>query len=163
MNCKKAEKGILRSLDGRLDGRSEGVLREHLEACPACRKAEKEYRAMLALLRDGRSASAPLPRFWERLEPRLREEMELVPLLFWERWCLRAIPVFLAVVFVVAAALVFTPQAREMTQSEALLLENRDPLSETQAIFEADKADTRNMMLIFASLEEKMPMRRPTP
>ena len=52
---------------------------------------------MLALLRDGKDA-APLPRFWERLEPRLREEREVVPLLFWERWNLRAIPAFLAMV-----------------------------------------------------------------
>ena len=162
MNCKKAEKWVLRSLDGRLDGRSEGLLREHLEACPSCRKAETEYGSMLALLRDGGEA-APLPRFWERLEPRLREEMEIAPLVFWERWCLRAILVFLVFVGIAAGALFFTPQAAELSQSEALLLENADPFSETGQIFSADKADTRNMMLIFASLEEKTPGRRPTP
>jgi len=162
MNCKKAEKWVLRSLDGRLDGRSEGLLREHLEACPSCRKAKTEYGSMLALLRDGWEA-APLPRFWERLEPRLREEMEIAPLVFWERWCLRAIPVFLVLVGIAAAALFFTPRAAELSQSEALLLENIDPLSGTSQIFSADKADTRNMMLIFASLEEKTPARRPMP
>ena len=57
----------------------------------------------------------------------------------------------------------FTPQARELSQSATLLLENRDPLSETQSLFEADKADTRTMMLMFASLDEKTPLRRPTP
>ncbi|MCX6571867.1 MAG: zf-HC2 domain-containing protein [Candidatus Aminicenantes bacterium] len=162
MNCKKAEKWVLRSLDGRLDGRSGGLLRKHLEACPSCRKAEAEYRSMLALLRDGGEA-APLPRFWERLAPRLREEMEIAPLVFWERWCLRAIPVFLVLVVIAAVALFFTPQAAELSQSEALLLENVDPLSGTGQIFSADKADTRNMMLLFASLEEKTPVRRPMP
>ena len=162
MNCKTAEKRILRSLDGRLDERSAGLLREHLEACSSCRKAEAEYRSMLALLRDGKDA-APLPRFWERLQPRLREEREIAPLLFWERWNLRAIPAFLAIVVVAGAALLFTPRASELTASEALLLENRSPLTETQAIFDADKPETRNMMLIFASLEEKTPSRRPTP
>jgi anti-sigma factor RsiW len=162
MNCKKAEKWLLMSLDGRLDGRAEAGLAKHLEACPACRKARAEYRSMLALLKDGRDA-VPLPRFWERLEPRLREETELVPLLFWERWNLRAIPVFLALVALIGGFLFFTPQARELSQSAALLLENRDPLSETQAIFEADKAETRTMMLMFASLDEKTPVGRQIP
>jgi anti-sigma factor RsiW len=162
MKCRKAEKWFLRSIDGRLDRRAADFLGKHLAACPTCRKAEKEYRSMFALLRDGRDA-VPLPRFWERLEPRLREETELVPLLFWERWSLRAIPVFLALVILVGGFLFFTPQASEMTRSEALLLENADPLTETSQIFSADKAETRNMELIFASLEEKTPLRRPTP
>ena len=162
MNCRKAEKCLLRSLDGRLDERAQGLLGKHLESCPACRKAEKEYRSVFALLRDGRDA-APLPRFWERLEPRLREETELVPLLFWERWSLRAIPVFLALVILIGGFLLFTPPARELSQSATLLLEDRDLLSETQSIFEADKAETRTMMLMFASLDEKTPVRRPTP
>jgi anti-sigma factor RsiW len=162
MNCKKAEKWLLKSLDRRLGGSDEAGLEKHLEACPACRKTKAEYRSMLALLRNGGDA-VPLPRFWERLEPRLREETEIVPFLFWERWNLRAIPVFLALVAVIGGFLFFTPQARELTRSEALLLENVDPLLESSQIFSADKAETRNMMLIFASLEEKTPGRRPLP
>lgn len=162
MNCRRAEKSLLKSLDGRLDGRAAGLLAEHLEACPACRKAAAQYRSMLALLRDGRSAE-PLPRFWERLEPRLREETEIVPLLFWERWSLRAIPVFLALVVLIGGVLYVTPQAGEMTRSEALLLENADPISETNQIFAPDKSETRTMMLMFASLDDKTPLRRPTP
>jgi anti-sigma factor RsiW len=162
MNCRKAEKLLLRSIDGRLDERARGLLARHLEACPACRKAEKEYRTMFSLLKTSRDA-APLPRFWERLEPRLREETELVPLLFWERWSLRAIPVFLALVILIGGFLLLAPQGRELSQSAILLLENRDPLSETQALFEADKPETRTMMLMFASLDDKSPLRRPTP
>jgi hypothetical protein len=133
MNCRKIERLILKSFDGRLSGREEEALAGHLRACPACRRAEREYRAMLGLLREGREA-APLPGFWERLQPRLREETELVPLLF----C-------------------------ELDQSAALLLENRDPLSVSQAYFEADRPETRTMMLLFASLDDKSPVRRPTP
>jgi hypothetical protein len=162
MNCRKAEKWLLRSVDVRLDRRAADLLAGHLEVCPFCRKAEREYRRMFDLLRDGRDAT-PLPRFWERLEPRLREETELVPLLFWERWSLRAIPVFLALVALVGGFLFFAPQDAELSQSATLLLENRDPLSETRALFEADKAETRTMMLMFASLDEKSPLRRPTP
>ena len=162
MNCKQAEKRILKSLDGRLDGRAADFLGRHLEACPSCRKTAAEYRKMLDLLRNGRDA-APQPGFWERLQPRLREEREAAPFLFWERWNLRAIPVFLALVAVAAAALFFTPQPGELNASEALLFENRNPLTETQAIFEAERAEDRNMRLIFASLEEKAPVRRPSP
>ena len=162
MSCRKAEKLILASLDGRLDARGRDRLAAHLAACLACRKVEAEYRSMLRLLKDG-PAAEPLPRFWERLEPRLREETELVPLLFWERWSLKAIPVFLALVFVLGGFLFFAPQAREQSQSAALLLENRDPLSETQTLFDADRPETRSMMLLFASLDEKSPARRPAP
>src|SRR5512142_2231358 len=149
MNCRKAEQWLLRSMDGRLDERARGPLAKHLEACPACRKAEREYRIMFGALKAGRDA-APLPRFWERLEPRLREETELVPLLFWERWNLRAF-------------LLFAPRAGELSQSAALLLENRDPLSETTALFNADKPETQTMMLMFASLDRDTTARRPTP
>lgn len=162
MNCRKAEELLLKSIDGRLDEGARENLERHLEACPACRKAEKEYRAMFSLLREGRDA-APLPRFWERLEPRLREETEIVPLLFWERWSLRAIPVFLALVLLLGGFHFFAPEAVEPSQSATLLLENRDSLSVTQALFEADKPETRSMMLLFASLDEKSPARRPAP
>jgi predicted anti-sigma-YlaC factor YlaD len=162
MNCRKAEKWLSRSFDGRLDGRAAGLLEKHLEACPSCRKAAEEYKALLALLHNGRDAQ-PLPRFWERLEPRLREETEIVPLLFWERWSLRAIPVCLALVVLIGGFLYLTPQAADLTRSEALLLENADPIAETRLIFAADKSETRTMELMFASLDEKTPLRRPTP
>jgi hypothetical protein len=162
MNCRKAERLLLKSMDGRLGGRDLDLLAGHLRACEACRKTELEYRTMFGLLKEGGDA-APLPRFWERLEPRLREETDLVPLLFWERWSLRAIPVFLTLVILLGGFLVFAPQARELDQSAALLLENRDPLSVTQAYFETDKPEARTMMLLFASLDEKTPARRPTP
>ena len=84
MNCKTAEKWISRSLDGRLDERSRGLLEEHLKVCSTCRKAAADYKAMTALLRPGKE-EAPLPRFWERLAPRLKEEQKIVPLVFWER------------------------------------------------------------------------------
>lgn len=162
MNCREAEKRLLKSLDGRLEGPAVDLLGKHLESCPACRKASAEYRSMLALLRDRRQAE-PLPRFWERLEPRLREEREIVPLLVWERWSLRAIPAFLALIALIGGFIVLTPQAGELSQSAALLLENRDPLSDAHAIFEVEKPETRSMMLMFASLDERAPGRRPSP
>ncbi len=162
MNCRKAEQWLLRSVDGRLDERAQDLLAKHLEACPACRKAEREYRIMFSVLKDGRDTTPPA-RFWERLEPRLREETELVPLLFWERWNLRAIPVFLALVVLLGGVLLFAPKSGELSQSAALLLEDRDPLSETTALFNADKPETQTMMLMFASLDREPSVRRPIP
>jgi anti-sigma factor RsiW len=162
MNCKAAEKGILRALDGRLDDRSRDRLVEHLKVCPSCRKAEAEYRSMLALLRPEKEA-APLPRFWERLEPRLREEQKIVPFVLWERWALRAIPAFAALVALAAGLFLFTPQAREMSQSEALLIENTNPFSETKSLFEAKRPEDKSLMLIFASFDEKPSVKRQLP
>jgi anti-sigma factor RsiW len=162
MNCKTAEKWVLRFLDGRLDERSRGLLEEHLKGCPSCRKAEAEYRSMMALLRDEREQS-PLPRFWERLEPRLKEEQKIVPLVLWERWALRAIPVFVALVILAAGLFILTPQAGEMSQSEALLIDNSNPFSETRGLFEEKRPEARSMMLIFASLDDKPPVRRQLP
>jgi len=159
MKCKAAEEAILRSLDGRLDERSRGLLVEHLEACPSCRKAQAEYRSMLALLRPEKE-EAPLPCFWERLEPRLKEEQKIVPLVLWERWALRAIPAFAALVALAAGLFFFTPQTPEMSQSETLLIENTNPFSETRSLLEAKRPEEKGLMLIFASLDEKPQARR---
>jgi len=162
MKCKSIETWILRSLDGRLDERSRALLGKHLESCPACRRLEAEYRSIAGALRDERQA-APLPGFWERLSPRLREERKVAPLILWERWCLRAIPVFLTLVVFAAALFVLTPQATEMTPSEALLLQNTSPLTETRALFEEQRPEARNMMLIFASADDNFGSRRQRP
>ncbi|MEN6311451.1 MAG: zf-HC2 domain-containing protein [Acidobacteriota bacterium] len=162
MRCKKAETMILRSLDGRLDARAAGELEEHLRTCASCRKAEAEYRTMMSLLKTGKE-EAPLPRFWERLEPRLKEEQKVVPLVLWERWALHAVPVFVAVVVLAAGLFVFTPQTRELSQSEALLMENTNPFSETRRLFEANRPEDKSMMLIFASLDEKPAVRSQRP
>lgn len=162
MKCKTAEKWILRSLDVRLDERSREGLEEHLAACPSCRKSAAEYRSMLALLREEKERT-PLPRFWERLEPRLMEEQKIVPLVLWERWALHAIPVFVALVALAVGLFIFTPQTREMGQSEALLIENTNPFSETKSLFEQKRPEDKSMMLIFASLDEKAPVRRQSP
>jgi len=161
MRCKKAERWISRWVDNRLDPDRSAAIERHLTACPDCRRTAHEIRNLVALLRQEKEAE-PAPGFLARLEPRLREEQALVPLLVWERWSLRAVPVFLAIVLVFVGLVAFGPsEAATLTQSEALLLENRIPLTETQQIFEAAKSEDRNMMLIFASLEAPAARRLP--
>jgi anti-sigma factor RsiW len=161
MRCRQAERWINRWVDARLDPDRTAALEKHLAACPACRRTAQDVRGLVALLRREKDVE-PAPGFLARLQPRLREERALVPLLVWERWSLRAVPVFLAIVLVFIGLVAFGPGEKNgLTQSEALLLENRNPLTETQQIFDAAKSEDRNMMLIFASLEAPAARRLP--
>ncbi len=163
MECRRAEKWILYDLDGRLDESRRPSLEVHLERCPACRKVRREYELMLGFLKNGKDEE-PLPAFWERLRPGLREEKKVLPLLVMERWCFRAVPVFLVAVFLVTGLALMTPAGDDtLTRSEILLLENENPLGESRTILEAEKPETSNMMLIFASLEERKVPRSPRP
>jgi anti-sigma factor RsiW len=164
MRCKTAERWLLLSQDGRLDERLRGRLSDHLEACPKCRKAQAEYGAMAALLKNGKDEE-PLPRFWERLEPRLEEEEKAMPFILWERLSLRSLPVFLLLVAAAAGLLFLTPQAGEATASasETLLLQNTYSMTEAQTLFDQKKGEDRTMMLIFASLDEPGSVRRRMP
>jgi anti-sigma factor RsiW len=152
MNCRKSEKRVLLSLDGRLDAASEAEMREHIRNCPACTRMENEYRKMFGLLRNERKDEL-LPDFWERLRPGLARERKSFVLLLWERWCVRAVPVFLGATLAFGIGLIFfAPRSQApMTQSELLLLRNQNGLSENQSIFDEAKGDGRHIELIFAA------------
>jgi len=159
MRCRKAEKWLLRSVDGRLDEARTRELDSHLASCPACGRAAAEYREMLGLLRTPASEE-PLPRFWERLRPGLAEEKKAFPLLAVERWCLRAIPAFLVVAAVIGAGLlVLAPREVPLTQAE-LLLRDQNPVPEAGTFFEKGPGESRQMELLFAAVEERGPERR---
>ncbi len=163
MRCRSAEKRILRSLDGRLDERKQEELDDHLGRCPACRQMASEYRAMLSLLRNGREEE-PSVAFWTRLQPRLREEAALAPILLFERWSLRSLPVFFILALIAAGFFMLTPaQSEPWTSSEVLLIENVNPMPEVRTIFEAEQPEARNMRLIFATLEDNGSARRQRP
>jgi anti-sigma factor RsiW len=153
MRCRKAEKWLVRSVDGRLDDACRGELDAHLASCPACAGAAAEYREMFGLLRN-RASEEPLPRFWERLRPALADENKSLPLILWERWCLRAIPAFLGLAVIVGAGLVLlAPSApTRMTQTE-LLFRNQNPVSEAGTLFAAGRGEARHMELLFAATD----------
>jgi len=166
MRCKKAERWLLRSFDGVLPaGRGED-LAEHLRQCPSCRRLENEYRAMLGLLKS-REGAEPLPYFWERLSPKLQEEKKAFVWVLWGKWCLRSVPVFLLLGFLfAAAAFLILPSGREeMTQSEALLMQNGISLSEpaTAFLFQEAKLENRQMRLLFGTMGENGPSGRSIP
>jgi anti-sigma factor RsiW len=160
MRCRKAEKWLLRSVDGRLDAARGRELEAHLASCPACARAAAEYREMFGLLRK-RASEEPLPRFWERLQPGLAEEKKAFALVIWERWCLRAIPAFLVLAAVLGAGLlIFAPPVQApLTQAE-LLFRDQNPVIEAGAIFEKGRSESRQMELLFAATDERELNRR---
>jgi predicted anti-sigma-YlaC factor YlaD len=161
MDCEKAERLLLCSFDGRLEAGETIWLQDHIKGCPACQKTEQEYRVILSHLKKV-DTPEPLPYFKERLLAKLQEKEKALPVLFWQRWATKALAFSLtAFILIGAGFLVFrTPEPQEMSQVEALLLRDENPLTETTNILEAKGPDNGNMMLIFSSMEEKDSARR---
>jgi len=158
MNCRTAERWLLRRHDRRLSPDKEQELDTHLRVCPVCSTREDGYRALFADL--GReTAPPPRPLFWERLEARIVEKERENGWGLVRLFCRRAIPVSLALsALVLAAVLLFSP-AREaqFSSSESLLLRDDNPLVETRILLDNNKLEDKNMMLIFASAEDYAP------
>lgn len=164
MKCKKAEGLLLKSFDNRLRPEEIEMLDVHLAACPGCRRKKEEYMLLLSDLKKKQPAE-PKPYFWERLQPSLQPRRQTDPLLLWKRWGIRAVPVSLFAVILLALGLfLFLPDnGQELSQSETLLLRNVNPFQETRTLFEQEKTEDKNMMLIFSSLDENSRLRRPFP
>lgn len=161
MNCKKAERFLLLSFDRPLSNKEKENLNSHLESCFLCAKKRTEYNHILEALKNFKF-SEPKPYFWERLRPELREKRKFEPLPIWKRWSLRAVPISLLLVAVFATIIIFfIPQQKtELSLSGALLLQNQNPLQETQPILEEEGIENKNMILIFTTMEEKNNSRR---
>ncbi len=155
MNCRQAERRLLRRHDGRLSPAEETSLDLHLRSCPKCRALENDYRRLFDVLAHP-AVSEPRPHFWPRLEARMAESERENGWGAVRRWCRRAVPTALAVTAaLLAVILVFTPgQRTELSSSEALLLRDDNPLVETRRLLEENRVEDKNMMLIFASGED---------
>jgi predicted anti-sigma-YlaC factor YlaD len=163
MNCKRAEKFLLLSFDGRLGEKDRASLNDHLESCSLCREKERDYRQMISLLRV--EAPEPLPYFEQRLLAKLEEKEKSAPALFWQGWPARAMAVSLAVAILFGGGILFfwPQESLELSQAEILLLRNENPLAEAATILEQKKPEDRNMMLIFAASETRDLARRYKP
>src|SRR4030065_1086799 len=91
MDCNKAERFLLRSLDGRLDHENRAMLQGHPEKCPSCKEKDREYQMILRLIRP-QTVPEPLPYFQERLLAKLKEQDKTAPALIWVKWAHRAAP-----------------------------------------------------------------------
>lgn len=161
MECKKAERFLLRSYDTPLGPGEKEKLEGHLERCPACRRKDHEYRAVLGLLRPD-SIPEPLPHFRERFLARIREEEKKQPVLFGLKWAHRAVAFCLAVFFLFGVGILLFPpeETPDVTRAERLFLQNENPLTETANLLNQQRAEDKNMMLIFASLDDRNGGRR---
>lgn len=156
MNCKKFERLLSRSFDGSLKTGEREKLDEHLESCLSCRRMKEDYELIFNTLRE-KEFPEPQPYFWERLRPKLRERKKLEAWLLWKQLGLRAVPLSLLFAVLITAVLIFfSPEKNgQLSQSGILLFQNQNPIQETKTILEEEKVEDKNMMLIFASLEEK--------
>ena len=161
MGCKESERFLLRSYDMPLGLDEKRRLEEHLKACPACRRKDREYRTVLGLLRP-KDVPEPLPYFKERLLARIKEKEREVPLLFGLKWAHRAAAFCLAVLLLFGVGILLFPpeEPEELSQAERLFLQDENPLTETARVLNQQRAEDRNMTLIFASLEERNGGRR---
>ena len=156
MKCKKAERLLLQSFDGLLKEKETEELEDHIKDCFLCQEKRTLYQAMLDSLKL-KDWPEPKPYFWERLQPKLKEKQKYEAWWVWKTWSIRAIPVFLLLVLLLTAALVFVhPNGGvELSESGVLLLRNLNPLEEARTLFEEEKVENKNMMLIFYAVEEK--------
>jgi hypothetical protein len=159
MDCKKFEKLILRAFDGRIIDSEKKELDAHVQDCTLCSATQEEYRIILDTLKE-KDFPEPKPYFWERLQSKLKEKKEPEPLTVWRQWGIRAIPVSLILVILFGTAIIlFSPQEgmelsqSELSQSEALLLRNLDPLEESRAELEQEDFAVKSMELIFTADE----------
>lgn len=161
MNCKKTEKLLLKSFDGLLRNEETQKFERHLERCPRCQTKKEQYQAIRRALKE-KDYLEPKPYFWERLQPRLKERKKYEPWSLWKRWSIRAIPLSLLIVIVLAATLIFLVPAKkeELSESGVLLLRNLNPFQETRTLLEAESIENKNMMLIFTAMEERNGERR---
>jgi len=162
MRCKKAEKYISLSFDGRLGKKETAALDFHLKECPDCRRIKEEYGAMLSQMRS-REFLSPSPYFLSRLKNRLIHLPG--PEALWKKWALRAVPVSLMAILLLAAGIVFISPApqTELSRSE-ILLHNQNPFEETRPVLEEELGpETANMRIIFTAWNENPELRRPRP
>lgn len=77
--------------------------------------------------------------------------------MLWKRLGLRAVPLSLLFAVLITSILIFSSPEKngQLSQSGVLLFQNQNPIQETKTILEEEKVENKNMMLIFASLEEK--------
>jgi hypothetical protein len=164
MNCNKAEKLFLKAHDGLLSEEETRELEKHIDSCLLCQRSRAEYQNIFDVLQKTDFPELK-PYFWERLRPRLKEQISFEPWQMWKQWGLRAIPVsLLLVLFLASAILIIRPQpTEEFSQSGVLLFEDQGPLQDTGTVLDEEGVEDKNMMLIFASLEEQPGLRRPLP
>jgi hypothetical protein len=157
MKCKQSEKYLLRSLENRLNPSETIQMKEHVDHCPRCRKRQSEYLIIRSSLKE-ENFPETRPNFWERLQPKLKEQSKVDLWTVQWKFGLRANPlsVFVVALFAIAVFL-FVPSQQEeldLSQTGVFLLQQSNPLGETQTLLSEEGEVNKHIMLIFSSLDE---------
>lgn len=163
MSCNKIEELLLRSFDRPLDDSAQARLDTHLESCAQCRKKKKDYETIINALRQDKKPDTK-PYFWERLLPKLKERKDNEVWSVWRQVGLKAIPLsFLVVIALAATSFIFSPAPAEefnLSQTGNFLLQDTNPLPETQPFLTEEGGTNKHLLLIFSSLDETEGIRR---
>ena len=163
MKCKNIEKLLLQSIDTSLKDKEKKELESHLTHCPQCQRKKVEYQTIIEFLRIEHFPE-PKPYFWERLQQKLKDGKKYEPWFVWKRWSIKAIPLSIIIILVLAASAIFLiPHQKKQLSPSVLLLHNLNPIQETKTIFEEEKIENKNMKLILLAMEEKNNLRRDWP
>jgi anti-sigma factor RsiW len=143
-------------LDGALAPAARDAVEAHLAGCPGCRAARDRLAATLALLRRLPVASAPSPRFEQRLFTRLAAERPAPAarprLRAWLGW--RFAGPALATAALAATLIVTTSHRRAHARA---LAEHLDLLESYEEVASVDAVDTAEDAQVVAHLHELEP------
>jgi len=160
MKCKKAEKLIVKYLDRALQPDEKELFLNHLKECPLCRKKQEEYKNILGMLGE-QEFPEPKPYFWVRLKPKLKRDRGYESWQAWKKWGLRAIPISLLILVLLASLVtVFVPsETKELSRAE-VLLQNQNPFVDFLPLLEEGRIENENIHLIFTSINGENGTRR---
>jgi anti-sigma factor RsiW len=108
---------LLRRLDGRLDEGEQGLLDDHLAACPGCREAAAAQKQVADALAS-RPEAAVGPGFAERLSQRLTQQSAWFALADWKWLSVRLAPI--TALLLLAAGVVVERESSQAAQSVSL-------------------------------------------
>lgn len=164
MNCRQAERRLLRSFDGRITVKERKELEEHLRYCSRCSRLEKEYKALFSWIKLDQIPD-PLPNFWERLEKKIASLGRPEPEVIWQPILVRAATAALIGLIILTGLMIFFQVSKSVafSQTEALIFQEENPFPEVQQILNEAQPEQRNLRLMFSSLEAQQLPRRNLP
>jgi len=162
MNCRQAERRLLRSFDGRITAEERKKLEDHIRHCSRCARLETEYKTLLSWIKP-EEVPEPLPHFRERLEKKIASLGRPEPEIIWQPILVRAATIALIGLIILSGLMIFLQLGKStaFTQTEALIFQE-NPFPEVQQILNETQLEQRNLRLMFSSLEVQE-LRRPLP
>lgn len=156
MNCRQAERWLLRSFDNRLTIGEREKLKEHLQTCSHCQRLKADYQLLLPLLKLDEKAE-PLPFFEERLSRKIAQLGRPQPEILWQPILMKAATIALIGLIIITGLMIFLLPGKSpaLSQTEALVFQDQTPFPEVQQILNEGQPEQRNLRLMFSSLEAR--------